>query len=306
MIRVLVTGARGQVGADVTRELAGRAQVTALDRAALDLANPDAIVERVREFRPQVIVNAAAYTAVDRAESETEAARAANATAPGVLAQEARRLGALLLHYSTDYVFDGTKTSPYVETDPTAPLNVYGATKLEGERAIGASGCDHLILRTSWVYAPHGKNFLLTMLRLAETRDELRVVDDQRGAPTSSLQIARATVELLAGGDRGAPITQSDLARARGASGLYHASAAGETTWCGFAREIFAGWARLRPGNNVAVPRVIGIPTSEYPTPARRPAYSVMSSERLADALGVRIGAWRAGLEEALSALPVR
>jgi len=239
-----------------------------------------------------VIVNAAAYTAVDRAESDEAAARAVNATAPALLAAEARKAGALLVHYSTDYVFDGTKGSPYVETDPTAPINAYGRTKLEGERAIAASGCDHLILRTSWVYAPHGANFMLTMLRLAATRPELRIVADQRGAPTSTRQLARATLELL-----------SNLERTRASSGIYHATAAGETTWSEFAQEIFARWARRSPA--FKPPRVIPIPSSEYPTPARRPVYSVMSNAKLNDTFGVRLATWREGLDEALSALPV-
>ena len=303
MIRVLLTGARGQLGADLLRALEGRAQVVAHDHASLDLAKPGEIRARVGEARPDVILNAAAYTAVDRAEAEVDAARAVNAIAPGVLAGEAKRLGALLVHYSTDYVFDGAKQGPYLETDPTAPLNVYGRTKLEGERALAAGGCDHVILRTSWVYAPHGRNFMLTMLRLAATQKELRVVDDQHGAPTSSLQLARATLGLLA---RGAgPIEPADLARARGASGVYHATAAGETTWCEFAREIFARWSR-RAGDGFAAPRVIPIPSSAYPTPARRPANSVLSSARLAETFGVRLPSWRDGLEEALSALPVR
>jgi dTDP-4-dehydrorhamnose reductase len=305
VIRVLLTGARGQLGADLARELEGRADVVAHDRSTLDLAKPGEIAARVRDARPDVILNAAAYTAVDRAETEIDAARAVNAIAPGLLAAEAKRLGALLVHYSTDYVFDGTKPSPYLESDPTAPLNVYGRTKLEGEAAVGASGCDHAILRTSWVYAPHGKNFLLTMLRLAETRKELRVVDDQRGAPTSSRQLARATLELLAGSDSSRPIGPRDFDRVRGASGVYHATAAGETTWCGFARGIFAGWSK-RAGSAFVAPDVIAIPSSEYPTPARRPANSVLSSERLAQTFGVRLPSWRDGLEEALSALPVR
>lgn len=286
-MRVLVTGCRGQVGAEVVRELSGRAEILAHDRASLDLSEPAAIAERVREARPDVIVNAGAYTAVDRAESEVDAARAVNAVAPGVLAEEAKRAGALLIHYSTDYVFDGSKAAPYVEADPTHPLNAYGLTKLEGERAIAASGCEHLILRTSWVYGPQGKNFLLTMLRLAATKDELRVVDDQRGAPTSSAQLARLTRELL---DQ------------RPASGLYHATAAGETTWFGFAQAIFAQRAR-QSGAALKWPRLVPIPSSEYPTPAMRPAYSVLSNARLEAATGLRIPDWREGLAETLSAV---
>jgi dTDP-4-dehydrorhamnose reductase len=302
-MRVLLTGARGQVGVDMARELEGRAEVIAHDRASLDLAKPDEIVARVREARPDVIVNAAAYTAVDRAESDAEAARAVNALAPGVLAQEAKRLGALLVHYSTDYVFDGARKTPYVESDATAPLGVYGRTKLEGERAIAAAGADHVILRTSWVYAPHGKNFMLTMLRLGATQKELRVVDDQRGAPTSSRQLARATLALLSSGDLARPIAAADLERLRAAPGVYHATAQGETSWFGFAQEIFDRWSK-RPGNVFVMPRMIAIATSEYPTPARRPANSVLSNAKLERVFGVRLPSWRDGLEEALSALP--
>ena len=285
-MRVLLTGCRGQVGLEVARALRSACKVIAHDRASLDLADATQIAARVREARPHVIVNAAAYTAVDRAETDVAAASAVNALAPGVLGEECRRAGALLVHFSTDYVFDGTKPSPYVESDATNPLNVYGRTKLDGERAIAASGCDHLILRTSWVYGPHGKNFLLTMLRLGAERDELRVVDDQRGAPTSSLQLARLTRELLL--ERG-------LARARAASGVYHATAGGETTWCGFARAIFERQERR--------PRVTPIPSSEYPTPARRPANSVLDTGRLSAALQLRLSDWQTGLDETLAAL---
>jgi dTDP-4-dehydrorhamnose reductase len=289
-MRVLVTGAGGQVGAEVARELAGHAEVIAHERGTLDLARPDQIVERIREARPDAIVNAAAYTAVDRAETDEELAYTVNAVAPGIIAGEARRAGALLVHFSTDYVFDGTATRPYVETDAVNPLGAYGRSKLAGERAVEASGCAHVTLRTSWVYGPRGKNFMLTMLRLAATHPELRVVDDQRGAPTTSTQLARLVREILARGGA-----------AREAGGLYHASAGGETTWFEFAREIFALRARSDPA--FVAPRVVPITTAEYPLPARRPAYSVLSSERLERALGVRIPSWREGLEEALSAL---
>jgi dTDP-4-dehydrorhamnose reductase len=248
-----------------------------------------------------VILNAGAYTAVDKAESDLEAAHAVNGKAPGVLGEEAKRCGALLVHFSTDYVFDGTKRSAYVETDPTAPVNAYGASKLEGERAVAASGCDHLVLRTSWVYAAHGKNFMLTMLRLAATRNEIRVVDDQRGAPTASRQIARAVAQLL-GAREGAPIERGGLERLRAASGVYHATAAGETSWFEFAQAIFAGRAQQQ-GGAFESPRLLAISSREYPTPARRPAYSVLSNRKLVAAFGVRLGDWREGLQETLSAL---
>ena len=292
-MRVLVTGARGQVGAELVRALEGRAQVVAHDHASLDLSQPEAIRARIREARPEVIVNAGAYTAVDRAESEVDLARAVNGVAPGVIAEEAKRAGALLIHYSTDYVFDGTKTSPYVETDPTGPVSAYGRTKLEGEQAIAASGCAHTILRTSWIYAPRGKNFLLTMLALAAKQSQLRVVDDQRGAPTSAAQLARATMELIG----------MDPDRVAQASGIYHATAGGEVTWFGFAQAIFDSWAR-RAGPGFAKPHVTPIATREYPTPARRPAYSVLSNAKLERAFGIRLGDWRSGMEEVLSAVP--
>ena len=303
MIRVLLTGARGQVGVEVARELEGRATVIAHDRATLDLAKAGDIVERVRAARPDVIVNAGAYTAVDKAESEPALARAVNGVAPGVLGEEAKRANALLIHFSTDYVFDGTKRGAYVENDATNPLSVYGRTKLEGEKAVAQSGCRHVTLRTSWVYGPHGKNFMLTMLRLGATRDELRVVDDQHGAPTSSRALARLVRELLDRDGDTDQLTRGEVDECAGRSGVYHATAAGSTTWHGFARAIFAEAAR-QGKYDARIPRVVAIPTSEYPTPAKRPANSVLSSARLQAAFGVAIPDWRRGLEESLSALP--
>jgi dTDP-4-dehydrorhamnose reductase len=277
-VKILLTGRDGQVGWELARLLPALGVVEAFSRAELDLADPDQIVERVRAVKPDVIVNAAAYTAVDKAETDREQAMLVNAAGPGFLAAEAQARGALLVHYSTDYVFDGTKTSPYVETDPTNPLSVYGQSKLAGERAIQAVGGRHLIFRTSWVYAARGRNFLLTMLKLGREKPVLRVVDDQRGAPTWAQDIAATTVELL---------RRRDLA-----SGIYHLTAGGETTWCGFAREIF----RLA---GIATP-VEPITTADYPTPARRPAYSVLSNGKLERTFGLAMPEWRGSLERCL------
>jgi dTDP-4-dehydrorhamnose reductase len=279
-LRILLTGATGQVGWELRRTLAPLGEVRALDRFGLDLADVPTLVASVRALQPDVIVNSAAYTAVDKAESERDLAFAVNATAPRVLAEEARRIGAYLVHYSTDYVFDGEKSAPYAEDDPTGPINVYGESKLAGEVAIRASGCRHLILRTSWVYGPRGKNFYLTMLRLARERPELRVVDDQVGAPTSSLAIARATADLIG----------------KGAQGLYHMTAAGETSWCGFARAILA-----RAG--LATP-VVAIATSEYPTPARRPRNSRLDCSKLLREHAVALAPWEEQLAEVTLAAP--
>jgi dTDP-4-dehydrorhamnose reductase len=277
-LRILLTGATGQVGWELRRTLAPLGEVKFFDRFGLDLADTPPLVATVRALQPEVIVNAAAYTAVDKAESERDLAFAVNATAPRVLAEEAKRIGALLVHYSTDYVFDGEKDSPYVEDDPTHPLSVYGESKLAGEQAIERSGCRHLTLRTSWVYGPRGRNFYLTMLRLAKERPELKVVDDQVGAPTSSLEIARATAALLA----------------KGAHGLYHMSAAGETTWCGFARAILK-----RAG--IATP-VAAIRTEDYPTPAKRPRNSRLDCSKLRRETGIALAGWEAALDEVAAA----
>ena len=289
-MRILLTGANGQVGHELREPLAAIGEVHAFDRAGLDLANPDAIRQVCRQVAPALIVNAAAYTAVDRAESEPELALAVNGLAPGVLAEEARRLGATLVHYSTDYVFDGTKRVPYREGNAPSPINAYGRSKLEGERRIASAGCKHLIFRTSWVYGPRGKNFLLTMLKLAETRGELRVVDDQRGSPTSSLFLAEATLRAI----RAIPSQGV-------ASGVYHLTAAGTTTWARFAEAIFALAAARR---GLRSPRVVRISTTEYPTPARRPAYSAMSPEKFSAAFGFKPSSWRHQLSVCFDRLP--
>jgi dTDP-4-dehydrorhamnose reductase len=282
--RILVTGAQGQLGFELAELLRAHGEVIATDRATLDLARPDEIVRAVRAAAPALIVNAGAYTAVDRAESEAELARAINAYAPAVLAEEARRLGAVLIHYSTDYVFDGRHATPYVEDDPTGPLNVYGATKLEGEQAIAASGAAALVLRTSWVYGRRGKNFLLTIQRLARERDELAIVADQTGVPNWSRTLATATTKLVA---RGLPYLAER-------SGLYHLSSTGATTWHGFAQAIVGP---------VAVPRVVAIATTAYPTPARRPAYGVLGTGKFERAFGFALPEWRSALAECLSGI---
>jgi dTDP-4-dehydrorhamnose reductase len=289
-VRILLTGANGQIGWELRRALAPLGEVAAFDRQGLDLADPDQIVRRVREVRPAAIVNAAGYTAVDKAESEPELARVVNSVAPGILAEEANRLGAILVHYSTDYVFDGSKAAPYTEDDVPDPINVYGRTKLEGERAVAASGCRHLTLRTSWVYGTRGKNFLLTMLRLAREGRPLRVVDDQLGAPTWCREIADGTAALLARSDLAAP--EPD--------GLYHLCAAGYTSWFGFARAIFDSRELARLG--IANPALEAIPTSAYPTPARRPRNSRLDCGRLASR-GVKSKPWDVALRQCMAEL---
>ncbi|WP_322063050.1 dTDP-4-dehydrorhamnose reductase [Paraburkholderia sp. J63] len=285
---ILVTGVNGQVGFELLRTLQGLGRVVAADRAMLDLGSSDAIRRCIREVRPTMIVNPAAYTAVDQAETEVAAARQINADAPATLAEEAKRVGALLVHYSTDYVFDGMLDRPYREDDLTHPCSGYGATKLEGEQAIRASGCAHLIFRTSWVYGLRGKNFLLTMLKLAEQRSELRVVADQFGAPTWAVTLAALTSHVLA---QGASAAEAWPEWAERVSGTYHLSATGSTSWAGFAEAIFAH------ANLPSPPRVTPISTAEYPVPAIRPANSRLDCAKFAATFGLVPPNWREALE---------
>jgi len=270
-LKLLVTGKTGQLGWKLGHVLQDQGEVLVADRTALDLSLPDSISTAVRSFGPDVIINAAAYTAVDKAEAEPALARAINAAGPAVLAEEARKLGALLIHYSTDYVFDGRKNSPYTEDDAVHPLGVYGQTKWEGEQAILASGCRHLIFRTSWVYSPRGKNFMLTMLRLLREKPQISVVNDQIGAPTSASLIAGTTAHVLK--------QPKDL------SGIFHLTAAGSTSWYGFTR-LIAEAAGLQAA------RIDPIPTSAYPTAATRPLNSRLDCSRLVVGYGLQLADW--------------
>lgn len=290
--RILVTGSTGQVGWELLRTLTPLGEIIGVSMRttplAMDLANPDSIRAVLREVKPALIVNAAAYTAVDKAESELDQAMAVNATGPAILAEEAKRLGAPLIHYSTDYVFDGSKPGSYREDDRPNPLNAYGKTKLAGERAIQAVGGQCLIFRTSWVYGARGKNFLLTMLRLSNERSELRIVDDQVGAPTWSRFIAEATAAAVARGANAGPI--SKVLELSIESGCYHLTAAGETSWYGFARAIFDLLAQWPDAKS---PRLVPIPTRDYPLPAQRPANSRLDGGKLAQVLGLSCPPWR-------------
>lgn len=281
---ILLTGKNGQIGWELERTLQPLGEVIALDRKGMDLASADSIRAAIREIRPDLIVNAAAYTAVDQAESEPHLAMAVNGVAPGIIAEEAKRLGAAIVHYSTDYVFDGTKSGPYIEDDLTNPLSVYGRTKLAGEQAIQAVGLPHLIFRTSWVYGARGKNFLLTMLKLAKERDSLRIVADQMGAPTWSRMIAEATALVLT------RALQSIERQDKGlTTGIFHLTAGGSTSWYNFAQEIFCIASRQQFCDK---PRLDAISTDEYPTPAVRPKNSTLDNQKLFDRFGMRIPDW--------------
>lgn len=298
MKRILLTGVNGQVGQALQQQLAQSHhtawQVIACDRRQLDLSNPDQIRAVVRELSPHLIINPAAYTAVDKAESEPELAYAVNAVAPGVLAEEAARLQASLIHFSTDYVYDGTKPSAYLESDDTHPSSIYGASKLAGELAIGQVGLPHLILRTSWVYGSHGKNFLKTIIRLAQARESLHIVADQYGAPTADHAIAQATGELVM---RWQPENSSQ-------SGIYHLVNAGETSWHGFATEIVRQYRALeasREWPKLAVADILPIETVEYPTPAKRPENSRLSTHKLKQVFGVSLPEWTVSLNQVMA-----
>lgn len=294
MRRVLLTGKNGQVGWELQRTLAPLGEMVAVDRQNMDLSNPDSIRKTIREARPDLIVNAAAYTAVDKAESESDLAMAINGIAPGVMAEEAKRLNAAVVHFSTDYVFDGTKKQSYVEEDAPNPVNVYGKTKLAGEQAIQATGVPHLILRTSWVYGARGKNFLLTILRLSRERSELKIVDDQIGAPTWGRMLAEMTSLALAQHNSATSLVD--------VSGLYHVTSGGLTSWFGFAGRIIdnAHHIASRPG-----PKLIPIPSRDYPALARRPLNSGLSNKKLRLTFDLSMPSWERSLQMCMDEMAV-
>jgi dTDP-4-dehydrorhamnose reductase len=297
-MKILLLGKNGQVGWELQRILSVLGDVVALDRHGLssgqglcgDLTQLQDMARTVQQLRPDVIVNAAAHTAVDKAESEPELARALNALAPGMLAQEAVKLGALLVHYSTDYVFDGSGTRPWTEADSPAPLSVYGQSKLEGEQLIQAACSRHLIFRTSWVYAARGGNFAKTMLRLAQERERLTVIDDQFGAPTGAELLADVTAHAI----------RSVLKQPQQA-GLYHLAAGGETTWNGYAQYVLAEAKRLQPAIKIIAKAADPVPTSAFPTPARRPNNSRLDTHKLQSTFGLNLPAWQQGVTRMLT-----
>lgn len=284
-MKILLLGSNGQIGTDLLRTLQSLGQVVPFDRSQLDLTNVPLLQETIRNIKPQVIVNAAAYTAVDKAETEKALCFAINAAAPKVIAEEAYRNNSLLVHYSTDYVFNGQNTKPYLETDPVGPINVYGRSKLEGEQAITRSNCDHLILRTSWVYAARGKNFLLTMLQLGKEKSDLRIVGDQIGMPNWSYALADATASAI-----------KNFSPEK--KGIYHLSGKGQISWFDFASEIFTEYKSKNP--DFRIPHLHRITTAEYPTPAKRPHYSVLDPHKLQKALSITLPDWKAQLQKCM------
>ncbi len=295
-MKILLTGINGQVG-DALQSKFGQHELVALSREQLDLSNADEIRRLVREIKPNLIINPAAYTAVDKAESEPELAFAINATAPQMLAEEAAKLGAAIIHFSTDYVYDGSKDNAYVETDAVNPVSVYGKSKLAGEEAIRMVGLPNLILRTSWVYGNYGKNFLKTILRLAGEREKLTIVGDQFGAPTSSESIADAVLKLI---KHWQPAQENQ-------SGIYHCTNVGKTSWHGFSCEIIKEYNTLAgvPALKTNLENVVAITTADYPTPAARPANSCLDNRKLKDIFGVELPSWQQGLQQVMQDLKV-
>jgi dTDP-4-dehydrorhamnose reductase len=290
-MKILLLGKNGQVGSELQRSLAPLGEVLALDRNSTshcgDLSNLDGLAETVRVYRPNVVVNAAAYTAVDKAESDAETAHRINALAPEVLSRACAALGAYLVHYSTDYVFNGTGQTPWTETDPTGPLNVYGHSKLAGEQGIAKQGATHVIFRTSWVYGTEGGNFAKTMLRLAQEREKMTVIHDQFGAPTGAALLADITATALQAQHR--------------LTGIYHLAAAGETTWFDYAAYVLAQAKLRKPDLKLAVKEFLPVATSEFPTPAKRPLNSRLNCNRLEQALQLKLPAWQTGVDQLLS-----
>lgn len=289
-MRILLAGKHGQVGRELQTSLAGLGELTAWGRDDFDLSDADSMREKIRKLRPDVIVNAAAYTAVDKAEAEPGLAMQINGVAPGVMAEEAAHLGALLVHYSTDYVFDGAKSSPYTEEDTPRPLNAYGRSKLAGEQAICAAGSRFLTFRASWVYDAHGRNFLTAIKRLASQQRELTIVNDQFGAPTWSREIAQATARIIA--------RYLASAGQKSLNGIYHLTAQGQTSWFGFAQTA----ARYGLFDGIATPPALrAIPSTEFPTPAKRPMYSVLSNAKLRERFGIQLPDWEVSLQSCLA-----
>ncbi|MEK7810479.1 MAG: dTDP-4-dehydrorhamnose reductase [Pseudomonadota bacterium] len=295
MKTILLTGANGQVGWELRRALEGKYKVIAPSREQLDLCRPDAIRQFVNSCRPDIIINPAAYTAVDKAETEPELAMSINGIAPGIFAEVALELDALLIHYSTDYVFDGLKSSAYTELDTPNPQSVYGRTKLAGEEAIKAAGCRHLILRTSWVYGTHGGNFVKTVIRLAKERDEMRIVADQFGAPTWARLLANSTSDILQSWYAGKATDQPD--------GLYHLTACGRTSWHHYAGEIVQLAMKYDASISSKPPRILPIATREYPLPAKRPANSSLSNDKVQKTFGLKLPAWQDDLADCVREL---
>ena len=293
--KILITGSNGQVGFELKRSLSLIGEVIALDRASFDLSNPDSIRESIRKIHPTIILNPAAYTAVDKAESERIIAQAVNSFAPRIIGEEARMISALVIHYSTDYVFDGTKNEPYNETDDVNPLGVYGRTKLDGEIALAESGANFVILRTSWVYGAHGKNFIKTILRLAAERKELRIVADQSGTPTSAALLANVSAHIVSRYLRDGVDTFP--------CGLYHLAAGGDTTWHYFAQYVVEKAITLNYKLQVSPDRILPIKTQEYPTPAARPANSRLDTTKFRKAFDLQLPDWRHGVDNVLDLL---